>query len=239
MSSCRRSHHRLAQDPLHIVDVAGIGADGPSAVVNPSFADAGGSPYEGTQKPLCNTKLVTVSNGRSIAPTFNLFTDVPIPGKWKGYIIDDLTLSTNPQDLNYGEKAGVPNSPIGIYDFANRLVTTITSDPNGVYEVLLPSTYTINCPTPSGVCPGTYYLLGNDPGQPGALNPNYNPQFRTIGATFEYLARRAAAFRPGADPDCHRHPGPRLHCGAAGGVPDQRPLEPDHARAVCCVKAVC
>jgi hypothetical protein len=171
--------------PMHTVDVAGILPDGPFAVENPSFVEAGGSPFEGMDMPLCNVKLVTVSNGRSIAPTFNLFTDVPIPGKWKGYIIDDLTLSTDPRDLNFGEKAGVPNSPIGIYDFSNKLFTTITSDPNGVYEVLLPSTYSINCPTPSGVCPNVYYLLGNDPGQPGALNPNYNPQFRTIGASFE------------------------------------------------------
>jgi uncharacterized repeat protein (TIGR01451 family) len=171
--------------PLHTVDVAGILPDGPNATVNPSFVDAGGSPYEGMDKPLCNVKLVTVSNGRSIAPSFTLFTEVPIPGKWKGYIISDLSLSTNPQDLMYGEKAGVPHSPIGIYDFANHLVTTILSDPNGVYEVLLPSTYSINCASPSGVCPAMYYMLGNDPGQPGNLNAYYDPQFRTIGATFE------------------------------------------------------
>jgi len=171
--------------PQHTVDVAGLGADGLDAVENPSFADAGGSPFEGVQKPLCNVKLVTVSNGRSIAPTFNLFTEVPIPGKWKGYIIDDLTISPNPQELFFGEKAPAPNFPIGVYDFTNRLVTTLESDPNGVFEVLLPSTYSINCPTPSGVCPGTYYILGNDPGQPGKLNTNYNPQYRTIGATFE------------------------------------------------------
>mgnify|MGYP005838713129 CR=1 FL=1 len=171
--------------PLHIVDVAGVGADGPNAVDNPSFAEAGGSPFEGMPMPLCDVKLVTVSNGRSIAPTFNLFTDVPIPGKWKGYIIDDLTISTDAQSLMFGEKAGMANAPIGVYDFTNRLVTTIHSDPNGIYEVLLPSTYTMNCPTPSGVCPNVYYILGNDPGQPGQLNTNYNPQYRTIGTSFE------------------------------------------------------
>jgi uncharacterized repeat protein (TIGR01451 family) len=170
---------------LHTVDVAGVGTDGPDAVNNPAFADAGGSPYEGQQKPLCGVKLVNLANGKSVAPLFTLFTQVPIPGKWKGYIIDDLTVSTNPLDLNFGEKAGIPNSPIGIYDFTNRLVTTIRSDPNGVFEVLLPSTYTMNCPTPSGVCANVYYMLGNDPGQPGALNPNYDPQYRTIGASFE------------------------------------------------------
>ncbi|MEZ4864695.1 MAG: SdrD B-like domain-containing protein [Caldilineaceae bacterium] len=184
---------------LHTVDVAGAGTDGypetvlPNGVtvsastptINPSFVDAGDIAYEGLHRPLCDIKLVTLDNGKSIAPLFTLFTDVPIPGKWKGYIIDDLTISTDPTSLNYGEKAGIPNSPIGIYDFTNRLITTIQSDPNGVFEVLLPSTYSINCPTPSGVCPNVYYMLGNDPGQPEQANPNYNPQYRTIGASFE------------------------------------------------------
>ena len=186
--------------PLHTVDVLGVGTDNYPAsspqpgitvpastpVDNPAFAGRWRhSLTKGMVKPTCDVKLATVSTGRSIAPTFNVFTDVEIPGKWKGYIIDDLNVSVNPMDLNFGEKAGVPNSPIGIYDFTNRRQTTIQSDPNGVYEVLLPSTWSINCPTPSGVCPGTYYLLGNDPGQPGNPNPNYNPQFRTIGASFE------------------------------------------------------
>ena len=121
---------------------------------------------------------MTLSNGKSIAPTFDFFTEVPIPGKWKGYIIDDLTVATKLEDLYLGEKAGAPNMPIGIYDFSNRLLHTISSDANGVFEVLLPSTTSINCPTPSGVCPNVYYMLGNDPGQPETPNHNYNPQFR-------------------------------------------------------------
>jgi len=184
---------------LHTVDVAGVGTDGyapvdlgngvivpaSTPVENPSFAEGGGSPFEGMQKSLCDAKLVTLNNGKSIAPVFTLYTDVPIPGKWKGYIIDDLTLSVDKTSLTYGEKAGLANSPIGVYDFNNRLVTTLTSDYNGTFEVLLPSTHTVNCPSPSGVCASMYYILGNDPGQPGQLNPNYNPQYRTIGATFE------------------------------------------------------
>jgi uncharacterized repeat protein (TIGR01451 family) len=166
--------------PSHVVDVAGVGADGPNAVDNPSYSDAGGSPYEGMEKPLCNVKLVTLNNGKSIAPAFTYFTEVPIPGRWKGYIIDDLSVSTNPIDLMYGEKAGAPHMPIGIYDFTYSRVATMYSDPNGVFEILLPSTYSMNCPTPSGVCPNVYYMLGNDPDMMG-----YNPQYRTIGASFE------------------------------------------------------
>jgi len=170
---------------LHTVDVAGIGPDGPDAVDNPSFAAEGGSIYEGQERPLCDVKLVELNNGKSVAPLFTLFTEVPLPGRWKGYIIDDLSVSTNPIDQAFGEKAGMPNAPIGLYDFDNQLITTIHSDPNGLYEVLLPSNHTVNCPSPSGVCANVYYMLGNDPGQPGALNPNYNPQYRTIGASFE------------------------------------------------------
>ena len=39
-------------DPVHV--------DASTPTVNPTFVnDVGGSPYEGEQKPLCDTKLVT------------------------------------------------------------------------------------------------------------------------------------------------------------------------------------
>lgn len=175
---------------LHTVDVAGVGVDGPNAVYNPAFADVGGSAYEGQPMPYCNVRLVTVTDQRSVAPGFFYFTEVPIPGKWKGYIINDLNLSTDPRQLFFGEKAGIPNSPIGIYDFDNQLLLTVNSDFNGVYEVLMPSSSTYNCPTPGGLCPSVYYQVGNDPGQPGHPNPNYDPLYRTIGASFEVYPGR-------------------------------------------------
>ncbi|NLF15601.1 MAG: hypothetical protein GX597_27755 [Anaerolineaceae bacterium] len=171
--------------PLHVVDVAGIAPDGPNAVDNPGFADAGGSRFEGEEKPLCNVKLVTVADRKGIAPIFNLWTPVPIPGRWRGYIIDDLNVSTNPLELFFGEKAGMPNSPIGIYDYTGRMVHTVHSDFHGVYEVILPSDATYNAPAPSGMLASVYYIYGNDPGQPGAFNDNYNPAYRSIGTSFE------------------------------------------------------
>lgn len=192
--------------PLHIVDVSGLGTDGYPAMVgdgltlpagvtvpastptvNDTFAGIGGSPYEGQAKPLCNVKLVPLANGKSIVPTFNLYTDVPLPGRFWGLIVDDLNFSSNPRSLNYGEKAGVPFAPVGIYDFTNRLITTVESDYNGLFDVLMPSTNRISCPTPSGVCANLYRMVGNDPGVPGRLNPNYRPEFRTIAAEFEAL----------------------------------------------------
>jgi len=190
--------------PLHTVDVADFGANSDNTpyppnttfipgvtipastpTVNASFADIGDVIYEGLPKPLCDTKLVSLHNGSSIAPTFFLFTDVPLPGREWGLIVDDLNFSANPQSLLQGEKAGVPFAPVGIYDYANNLVTTVESDYNGLFDVLLPSTNRINCPTPSGVCANMYRFVGNDPGTPGRLNTNYKPQFRTISADFE------------------------------------------------------
>ena len=116
-----------------------------------------------------------MADRKGIAPIFTLWTEVPIPGRWHGYIIDDLNISSNPMELFFGEKAGLPNMPIGIYDYTGRLVHTVHSDYHGVYEVLLPSDATYNAPTPSGVLANVYYIYGNDPGQPGTFNERYHP----------------------------------------------------------------
>ena len=154
---------------LHTVDVAGTDGYGgheflddgvtanrgssmapaSDATVNPTFVDIGSSPYEGQARPLCDTKLVPLQNGKSVVPMFNVFTDVPLPGPLlRRCNVDDLNFSTDPKSLLFGEKAGMPFSPVGIYDFANRLITTVETDYNGVFDVLLPSTNRINCPTP-------------------------------------------------------------------------------------------
>ena len=188
---------------LHTVDVAGdpTGNDSYAAqtlangvtvpastpVANDPFVGMGGSPYEGSVRPLCDTKLVTLANGKSVVPTFNVFTDVPLPARFWGLIVDDLNFSTDARSLLYGEKAGVPFAPVGIYDYTGRLVQTVESDFNGLWDVLMPSTNRINCPTPSGVCGNLYRFVGNDPGIPGQLNANYHPEFRTIAAEFEAL----------------------------------------------------
>ncbi|MBI4933608.1 MAG: IPT/TIG domain-containing protein [Actinobacteria bacterium] len=162
---------------LHMIDVNDIN--------NPDFAANGGSPVQGSERPYCDVKLVKVQPRRSIAPIFHVYTDVPLPTRFVGYIIDDLSVSTDPKSTVYGEKAGMPNVPVGAYDYRGRLVYTAESDYNGYYEMLLPSTDTIACPTPSGVCPNVFRLIGNDPGQLGHPNANFNPQYRTISTNFQ------------------------------------------------------
>ncbi len=137
------------------------------------------------RKPLCDTKLIHLGDRKSIAPGFNLFTDVPLPGRFWGLTVDDLNFSSDPKSTAYGEKLPLAFNPVGIYDYTNRLVYTVELDYNGLWDVLLPSTNRISCPTPSGVCANLYRFVGNDPGTPGHWNPNYNPQYRTISAEFE------------------------------------------------------
>ena len=194
---CRPAAHRVtspATRPTATPPCRGHGTNGaPSGVIvpastptdNPTFLDIGGSPYEGTQKPLCDTKLVELNNGKSIVPTFNFFTDVPLPVRLRGLLVDDLQYSSDPQSTAVRREAGHSVRASGHLRLHEPHGATVESDFNGIYDVLMPSTNHINCPTPSGVCAGMYRFVGNDPGIPGRLNPNYNPDYRTIATEFE------------------------------------------------------
>ncbi|KQU69438.1 IPT/TIG domain-containing protein [Phycicoccus sp. Root101] len=176
-----------SQDPSQTGGIVS-GCAGPLHKVNVTdedFLAGGGSPFQGQDRPSCQDKLVTVRAGQTTAPTFSLFTDVPIPTHFWGLTINDLGLSLDKRSANYGEAQGLPYVPVGLYDYAGRLAYTAHTDFNGMYEALMPSTGTYNCPVPAGPCPNMYRFTGNDPGVPGALNTDYNPRFRTISATFQ------------------------------------------------------
>ncbi len=160
--------------PLHTVDVT-----------DADFIAGGGSPYEGQDKPLCTAKLVDVVDATQQVTNFELFTDVPIASHFWGLILNDLGVSSDPATIQYGEVEGLKNAPTGIYDWAGNLVTTAVADPNGFYEAVVPSTTRINNPSPSGVSPNMFRLVGNDPGQPGHLNPTYDSRYRTIATNFQ------------------------------------------------------
>lgn len=132
-----------------------------------------------------NKKKVKVIEGRNSSADFFLYTDVPVPGRIVGFLLDDVNLETDPNRLYFGEKRGIPNTPVGIRDYKGKLITTVHSDINGIFEILLPSTYTRNVPTPSGVAPGMYMIVGNDPGDPDRPNPLYNPNYQSLILVFD------------------------------------------------------
>ncbi len=153
--------------------------------LDPDFDAGGGTPYSGRPMPICDSKLVTVVGGHSNPAGFYMYTDVPLPAKFYGLVNDDLNVQTDRRSIMLGEVAGQANGPVGIYDENGNWKYTAHSDPNGFYEVLLPSTGTYNCPLPAGPCAGVYRLVGNDPGTLSHRNTDYNPQFRTIATEFQ------------------------------------------------------
>jgi hypothetical protein len=156
-------------------------------VTNPGFQSHGGSPFEGQVRNTCGAKMLHVAAGQSIAPNFHYHTtvDVPIPTKYAGYMVDDVSVATDKRSTALGEVAGIANAPIGIYDWTGRLLHTVTSDYNGQYELIMPSSDMNMCPNPANACANVYRFVGNDPGQPGAPNVNWNPAYRTIAANFD------------------------------------------------------
>jgi hypothetical protein len=163
---------------------------GAEFVVNatdPTFVARGGSPLQGLTRNSCDVHLLHLGAGQSIAPNFYLYTDVPLPTVFQVQNFDDTNLSTTKRQTQFGDAAPIPNSPEGVYDWAGNLVARINTDPNGIAEVLLPSTDVANCATPAGICQNTYRFVGNDPGTPDHPNPNFNPQMQTITATFQAL----------------------------------------------------
>jgi hypothetical protein len=130
-------------------------------------------------------KIVKVIEGRNSTADFFLYTDVPVPGRIVGFLLDDVNIETDPARIYFGEKRGIPDTPVGIRDFKGKLITTVHSDINGIFEVLLPSTYTRNVPIPSGVVPGMYLVVGNDPGDPDRPNPLYNPNYQSLTLVFD------------------------------------------------------
>ncbi len=158
-----------------------------SISINPDLMANGGSPLEGTVRSLCDTKLLNVQAGQSIAPNFHAITtvDIPLPAHFWGYIVNDLSVSSDPKSYNIGGVQGIPGVPVGVYDWSGRRVYSANSDYNGAWEVLMPSSDIFNCLTPAGMCPNVYRFVGNDPGQPAHPNLNYDSNYRTIAADFE------------------------------------------------------
>ncbi len=163
-----------------------VNADTPGTdTYNPDLHNVGGSPFEGVEVHDCSVKLIHVEAGQSVAPNFSLWTDVPVPTKFWGYVTDDVSVSVDRRSTALGEVQGVADVPVGLYDWTNRLLTTVDTDYNGLFEVLMPSTNSYNCPVPAGPCSGMYRFVGNDPGQPQRPNLNYKPIYRTIAANFQ------------------------------------------------------
>lgn len=146
------------------------------------------APFAGTNRALCDRKLVTISAGANAAADFFLFTEVPVAAHAYGFILDDTQNEFDPNSPQFGEKFAPPFLPITIRDWTGRVIGKTLSDQYGTYNFLSPSTITANLPAPSGMSPNMLTTCMNDPGDdPENPDPNHNPLYSTFCYTFQYM----------------------------------------------------
>lgn len=195
--------------------------------------------YGGQYRPLCDRKLVYLSDGQNAAADFYLFTEVPIAGHIMGFVLDDMANEFDPTAPTFGEKHAPPWLPISIRDHTGRELSRVYSDEFGVYNALVPSTFTANQPKPSGMAPNMLTVCLNDPAipnpaydptgpgpqTPGSLqylpDPNHDPQYSRFCYTFQYMPGTTTYLdTPVVPVAAHAGPGEHpLDCEPPGGTP--------------------
>ncbi len=150
--------------------------------------------FGGQMRPLPDRKEVVVTNGQNAPCDFHMFTEVPIAGHIVGIILDDLANEFDQNSPMFGEKYAPPWLPISIRDWEGNEVSRVYADEYGAYNALVPSTYTIDPPFPSGVTPKMMTVVLNSPGpilDKNPASPTYNqyitdPQFNRQYSQFSY-----------------------------------------------------
>ncbi|MGK2906914.1 MAG: choice-of-anchor Q domain-containing protein [Desulfuromonadales bacterium] len=147
------------------------------------------APFAGTSRSLCDRKQVFVNQGRNAAADFFLFTEVPKAARAVGFALNDLTAEFNFQSPNFGEKAGAPWIPVAFKDWNGQEITRVYTDEFGVYNAMVPGTFTANVPAPAGYSPNMLTLVLNDPTLPNTTaDPFYNPTYTVTPWTFNYMS---------------------------------------------------
>lgn len=155
------------------------------------------APFAGMDRPLCDRKLVNLNDQMQASASFFVFTAVPLAGNGTGIILDDASAEFNAAAPDFGEKASVPFVPVSIKDFNGHEISRSLSDQWGTYNVMTPSSWLVNPPTPSGYGPNMLITCINDPGPipdpAGTLDPVTNkvrmitdPQFNASYSNFCY-----------------------------------------------------
>jgi uncharacterized repeat protein (TIGR01451 family) len=147
----------------------------------------------------CDMKAVPLVPGTNPAPDFHMFTEAPVAGHGVGFILDDTATEFNQYAPTFGEKYSPPHLPVSVQDWTGREITRVYSDQFGSYNFLVPSSFTINPPFPSGVMPSMMVACMNHPGPitndpvTGAayatpqIDPYFNRNYTQFCYTLQYL----------------------------------------------------
>lgn len=156
--------------------------------------------YAGQNRPLCDRKQVALLDRQNGAANFFLFTDVPVAAHVVGMILNDAANEFDPNAPTFGEKQAPAFIPVAFRDWTGREITRVYSDQFGNFNALVPSTFSMNLPMPSGVSPNMLTACMNSPMMPdpsGATDasgnpllvadPRFNPQYSQFCYTFQYM----------------------------------------------------
>jgi len=154
--------------------------------------------YAGANRPLCDMKQVQLAERTNAAADFHFFTEVPKAGRFVGLVTNDVAnnlslLINGVPNPRLGDKLSPMWLPIAFEDYQGNEIARVHSDQYGAYNVLLPSTYRINAPLPSGVSPSMVTVVLNSPGPvespPGSghfiRDPYYNPAYSVFRLAFD------------------------------------------------------
>lgn len=151
----------------------------------------------GQTNHLADRRLVTLNSQKNVNCDFFFFTEVPKAARAVGLVTDDLHANFDPSQPFYGEKATPSWIPISFQDFAGHEVARVYCDEFGGYNAMVPSTYSVNVPSPSGVSPMMLMIVCNDPTMPDPNHPGqripdpfYDPDYTTESATWDFWPGR-------------------------------------------------
>jgi len=178
--------------------------DSGNALPGIASADLIASPFAGQLRPSCDTKTIRLAQGKNAALDFQLMTETPKAARVVGFILNDVGNEFDPKSANFGEKFAPPWLPISFRDFTGTEFQRTYSDEFGKYNALLPSTYNVAVPVPSGVGPNmvTSCMNSSNPIPNPAFDPNgvqedqppefitdpfHNPQFSQFCYTFQFM----------------------------------------------------
>ncbi len=162
---------------------------------NPNF---GNPQYPNNKWRKCDMKSVPLTPGLNAAPNFFMFTEAPVAGHGVGFILDDTAAEFNRFAPTFGEKFSPPHLPVSIQDWTGREISRVYSDQFGSYNFLVPSSFTINPPYPSGVMPSMMVACMNHAGpikigvnadgtDKMGIDPFFNRAYSQFCYTFQYL----------------------------------------------------
>ncbi|PKN13259.1 MAG: hypothetical protein CVU69_02870 [Deltaproteobacteria bacterium HGW-Deltaproteobacteria-4] len=156
------------------------------------------APSAGSFTPLCDRKQVELTDRNNTGANFFYFTEVPKAARVVGFVNNDLSAEFDSTSPIFGEKAAPMWIPVSFRDWQGNEITRVYSDAYGAYNALLPSTFSINVPSATGVAPNMITAVLNDPGpipdpnNPGQMiiDPNYDERFAVAPWTLHYEVGR-------------------------------------------------